>query len=219
LSPTRARYPTGTPCWFDLVADEPARAAEYYAALLGWEITTGHVTEAPYLVARIDGRTVAGISMRTADGPPPGWVVYFACPDVVDLSDRIGAAGGQVVTAAADEGADGTSVVFRDPAGAIAGGWQPGRVAGAGLTGEPSSVVAAELHTSDPAGSKRFYRVVVGVDFNRPTATCALSDDGRSRWAPNFASPRPASRAESRPRPGRQRDPWGAEYVISPIPD
>jgi predicted enzyme related to lactoylglutathione lyase len=161
--PDVASFEPGAPCWLDLVAIDPEIARDFYTALFGWQISAGHATETSYLVARQDGRAVAGIRAATSEGPPPGWTVYFSCTETADLSQRIRAGGGHLVTAAASEGDDGVALTFRDPQGAVAGGWRPGRVAGARRIGEPATWLGSELITSDLAAAVAFYTAVLPI--------------------------------------------------------
>jgi uncharacterized protein len=165
--PEVASYPPGAPCWMDLVATDRDAARDFYAELFGWGITQGHTTDPPYLVARQAGRTVAGISLATADGPPPGWTTYFSCADAADLSRRVRVGGGTVITPPAAEEDDGAVTTFRDPQGAVVGGWRPGRVAGAQLAGEPISLIWSELHTVDVATAIDFYEAILPLRSHR----------------------------------------------------
>jgi predicted enzyme related to lactoylglutathione lyase len=176
-------YPPGHACWFDLVTHDPAAASTFYSALSGWQITPGFASATPYLVARIGGRTVAGISTAHPGGPPTGWTVYFACSDAFALSRLVERAGGTVLTRPAVEGADGASVTFRDPAGAVAGAWQAGRVAGAQLSAA-ATVSRVELCTTSIAVSQRFYPAVFGVDVHADEMAEVAT--GPSRWVPYF---------------------------------
>lgn len=193
---TAPLYAVGTPCWFDLVSDDPRRTADFYSGLFQWDIASGHATDVPYLIARVGRRTVAGISSRPAHGPPAGWMIYFACDDVRDVAARTAAAGGAVLVPPAAEGAhgadradgaDGAFLTFRDAAGAIAGAWQPGRVVGAESVGEPASFGHAELRTADVSGASAFYREV----FHRSDDAAGAvrveirpEPAARSRWIP-----------------------------------
>ena len=59
---------------------------------------------------------------------------------------------------------EGRMAVFADPAGAVIGIWQPGRMKGAGLVNEEGTLGWNELVTSDVEGSKAFYAAVFGWD-------------------------------------------------------
>ncbi len=167
-------YPPGAPCWMDLVATDRGRARSFYSALFGWDISDGHATDAAYLVARQGGRTVAGISEHRAGGPPPGWLTYFSCLDAGEVARRVIDAGGDLITAPIPEGRDGAVTVFRDPSGATAGGWQPGRVAGAELDREPGARLFTELRTPEVDAAADFYTAILPLDASADAPVAPL---------------------------------------------
>jgi predicted enzyme related to lactoylglutathione lyase len=193
-------YPAGTPCWFDLVATDREAARDFYGELFGWSFTEGRATESPYLVARIGGLTVAGISVRTDDGPAPGWLTYLACPDAGSLNQRVAAAGATMLTPFADEAGDGAVATVRDVQGAVFGAWRGGRVAGAQLVGEPGAPFGADLLTSDLQAAISFYRSLFPYDVQfdggsratlglagRMAASITTVPASGSSWRPCFA--------------------------------
>jgi predicted enzyme related to lactoylglutathione lyase len=69
-----------------LTVPDPDRAADFYAAVLGWEYEPGH---AP------GGRSVVGQSLPLGIGRgEPGWHLSYAVDDVAAAVDRVRAAGG-----------------------------------------------------------------------------------------------------------------------------
>jgi predicted enzyme related to lactoylglutathione lyase len=69
-----------------LTVPAPDRAAEFYAAVLGWEYEPGSVP---------GGRNVVGQSLPLGIGPgEPGWHLSYAVDDVAAAVDRVRAAGG-----------------------------------------------------------------------------------------------------------------------------
>jgi predicted enzyme related to lactoylglutathione lyase len=70
-----------------LTVPDPDRAADFYAAVLGWEYSPGY---AP------GGRTVEGQSLGLGIGPgEPGWHLSYAVDDVAAAVERVRAAGGR----------------------------------------------------------------------------------------------------------------------------
>ena len=159
-------YPPGAPCWMDLVAADRDEARRFYTGLFGWDISEG---SRDYLIARLGGRTVAGMSVHPDDGLPPGWTTYFSCPNAGELARGVTAAGGEVITLPAAEEGDGAVTTFRDPTGAVAGGWRAGRVAGAQLVREPGTLLFSELRTSEVDVAADFYAAVLPLQVTRPT--------------------------------------------------
>ena len=56
-------YEPGTPSWVDLGSPDPAKAADFYDALFGWEaVSQGSVEETGgYMMFRLDGKDVGGL--------------------------------------------------------------------------------------------------------------------------------------------------------------
>ena len=200
--PERSTYLPGEPCWVDLVATDRDMARTFYADVFGWEISEGHASDSPYLVARLRGRTVAGISNHGADGPlhqDAGWTVYFCCDDVAALSRRVEAAGGRTVSAPLAEGGDGNVTTFRDPQDAVAGGWTPGRSSGAQLVDEAFALAWCALLTPDAEAAARFYAAALEVAMSPsdggyradPPASVGIEQTPgiSAHWLPHFAVP------------------------------
>ncbi len=179
MSTDEQPYAPGAACWIDLVATDRDVARAFYAELFDWEITEGHATDVPYLVARHRGATVAGISIHTPVGPPPGWLTYFAGTDLAELAALIRAEGGALIGPPATEGDDGISITFRDNRGGAAGAWQAGRVLGAQQRGGPGAWLTSELLTDDALAATAFYRRVFG-----PGRWAARTRAGRQEWLP-----------------------------------
>ncbi|HZB48989.1 MAG TPA: VOC family protein, partial [Mycobacteriales bacterium] len=69
-----------------LTVPDPDRAADFYAAVLGWEYEPGYVP---------GGRTVVGQSLPLGiGGGEPGWHLSYAVDDVAAAVERVRAAGG-----------------------------------------------------------------------------------------------------------------------------
>jgi predicted enzyme related to lactoylglutathione lyase len=103
----------GSACWFDLGVTDTGRAADFYSALLGWEIAPPD--DSGYRVASLNGRLVAALGPAEDPGPPY-WTVYHHTRDAAATASAVKAAGGTVVTPAARVGELGISATVRDPA-------------------------------------------------------------------------------------------------------
>lgn len=92
---------------------DPAAAAEFYAALLGWEIDQVQSEPAPYWGITNQGWLNGGI-MGLAPPAPPNWLVYFTSEDV-DGSDALIVELGGAVVVPPMEIPGGRILVARDP--------------------------------------------------------------------------------------------------------
>ncbi|BAL91580.1 hypothetical protein AMIS_63600 [Actinoplanes missouriensis 431] len=72
-------YAPLTPCWVELASADPARAAEFYGELFGWESAGDRF--------KLGGRAVAGLS-RSMPERPDGWLTHLSTPDPTRRSSR-----------------------------------------------------------------------------------------------------------------------------------
>ncbi|MEU8687911.1 VOC family protein [Streptomyces sp. NPDC048665] len=177
-------YPTGAPCWVDLMAKDQLAALDFYCDLFGWQGQAGLAESGGYAVCELGGKAVAGI----APAPPPAsategasaqramWISYLATADAEATQDAITAAGGTLLIPVMDGGALGRMLLARDPQGAVFGVWQPGEFSGAQVVDESGALVWNELHTDDVHAATRFYQEVFGTGVERTPGT-------DSRWA------------------------------------
>lgn len=179
--PRRTSYPPGTPCWVDLGSPDPAAAAEFYGALLGWSVEFDARPEAGgYGQFTLRGERVAGIGPQTSPEMPPFWAVYFATADVDATAEAVTAAGGQVIAGPMDVFTAGRLAVFADTNGTFVSAWQAIDHQGCGLVNEPGTFVWNELATPDPQRSADFYSAAFGLDADTgERGGVNLSVDGR----------------------------------------
>ena len=83
-------WPSGTPCWIDLIVDDPEATRRFYADALGWRFTEPRTDLADYATALVGGRRVAGVSRAThrMRDVPHAWMVYLST-DVADPSSEL----------------------------------------------------------------------------------------------------------------------------------
>jgi uncharacterized protein len=82
----------GSLTWNDLATPDPAAAAAFYSALLGWEVTE----RAPgYSTIANEGRSNGGIRHET--DLPPHWLPFFTTESVTEAMTAAGEAGGEVL--------------------------------------------------------------------------------------------------------------------------
>jgi predicted enzyme related to lactoylglutathione lyase len=182
----------GAPAWVTLEAPDAQKAAEFYAALFGWNPLTGAPDSDGFRVYSLRGKPVA--AFRTAEGRP-AWRTYIKVTDIERTSREVAMAGGSVTTAPSRMDGRSLTAVFADPAGVAVGAWQADEHSDSVAAKEPNTYVWGELITDDVEASASFYRKVFGWDL------AAVSPDdpsGRRDWilrerAIGALFPRPAT--------------------------
>jgi predicted enzyme related to lactoylglutathione lyase len=117
---------------------------------------------APYALARLRGRDVAGIATAPDVDLPPAWITEVR---TADLSATVGAvrdAGGEALNVEVDFGPIGKLGVFTDPGGAAFCAWEAGDREGAQRVNEPGAWSMSALQTDDAERAARFYGAVFG---------------------------------------------------------
>jgi predicted enzyme related to lactoylglutathione lyase len=161
----RDGYLPGVPCWVDTDQTDPAKAAEFYGGLFGWELEESMPAggEGSYLIARLRGGDVGAISSMPADGPPtPTWNTYVWVEDADATAKQVEAAGGSVLVEPFDIGDAGRMAVFADTEGAVFNVWQAREHRGSKVVNEHGAVIFNGLATRDLAAAERFYGAVFG---------------------------------------------------------
>jgi predicted enzyme related to lactoylglutathione lyase len=166
--PTRDEaWPTGTPCWIDVMVTDPGAARAFYSALFGWDIQDGPPEAGGYLMCMMNGRPVAAISPKPESNPFPNvWSTYLASDDVDATIARAAAAGSQIMMEPMDVMTAGRMGFAMDPTGAPYGIWQAGDHLGVGVYNEPGTLVWNELMTRDYEGAKAFYGTIFGYTYD-----------------------------------------------------
>lgn len=158
--------------WYELMTPDPAGAARFYGAVVGWTIaSTGEQTAGGVdyrMVGRSDGGNAGGVLAINADmiagGARPLWIGYIHTPDVDAAVEAIKADGGSVQMAAMDIPV-GRIAMVTDPQGAAFYIMDP--VPPPGMEGMESDVFSVdrpqhirwnELATSDPDAAITFYK-------------------------------------------------------------
>ena len=154
----RTSYEPGIPCWVDLGAPDIDGAAEFYAALFGWEHRGGGERRADRRLPAGDAAGQAGRRGDAADagGPATGLEhLRLGRRTPMRPRPRLREAGGSVMAEPMDVLDLGRMAVFADPTGAVFGIWQPGTFVGAELVNEASALTWNELNTRDAARPPR----------------------------------------------------------------
>lgn len=158
--------PVGAPIWFDLMSSDPARAAEFYQAIFGWELEgPAHPEFGGYQNFTRNGKRVAGLMPHVGETGEPSniWSVYLHTDDSAATVKAIDAAGGSVMVPPMPVGDLGSMMVASDSAGAVIGFWQPGTHVGFTAWGEHGAPYWFECQSKDYEKSLAFYPEVVGA--------------------------------------------------------
>ena len=161
----RDGYIPGVPCWVDTNQTDPAKAAEFYGGLFGWELEESMPEGAPgsYLTARIRGGEVGAVSSIPEGAPPvPVWNTYVWVDDADVTAKKVVEAGGSVLSEPFDIPGAGRMAIFADTEGAVFSVWQPREHRGSKVVNEHGAVIFNGLASRDVAAAERFYGQVFG---------------------------------------------------------
>lgn len=138
----------GTPCWVGLATDEPATAAAFYAAVLGWQIEDLGPDMGGYHLCRVDGALIAGIGHKAETLPDrPLWMVDLQTPDLDGCLAAWLERGARILTPPHDTPGMGRFAFLADPYGAPFGLWEPGPFPGFEAVGPPGTPCWFEVNT------------------------------------------------------------------------
>ena len=161
----RDGYIPGVPCWVDTNQPNPAKAAEFYGGLFGWELQESMPEGAPgsYLTARLHGGEVGAVA-STPEGAPPvaAWNTYLWVDDADATAKQVVQAGGSVLAEPFDIPGAGRMATFADTEGAVFSVWQPREHRGSKVVNEHGAVIFNGLASRDVAAAERFYGEVFG---------------------------------------------------------
>jgi predicted enzyme related to lactoylglutathione lyase len=158
--------------WYELMTSDPAGAARFYGAVVGWTIATTRDPAAGdmdyRMIGRRDGGNAGGVLALNADmiagGARPIWLGYLHTPDVDAAVAAISADGGAVQMPAMDIPV-GRIAMVTDPQGAPFYIMDPNPPPGMeGMESDVFSVTEAqhvrwnELSTTDPDAAIAFYK-------------------------------------------------------------
>lgn len=117
----------GTFCWHQLLAKDPAGAAEFYGALLPWTIFAVDMGEmGTYHLLKRGGADAGGmLTMPQGAEGPSSWLPYVAVEDVDGTTDRVGELGGRIFVPPSDIPGVGRFSVTADPTGASIALYKP----------------------------------------------------------------------------------------------
>ncbi len=158
--------------WYELMTPDPAGAARFYGAVVGWTIAADRdpaAGDVDYrMIGRGDGGNAGGVLALNADmlagGARPAWLGYLEVADVDATVAAIEADGGAVHMPATDLPV-GRIAMVSDPQGAVFYVMDP--IPPEGMETQESDVFSVteaqhmrwnELATSDPGAAVSFYK-------------------------------------------------------------
>lgn len=176
MSVRETPWPLGTPCWPDLMCDDPRAAARTYATLFGWEVEEG---PDGYLLMLRDGLRVAGIGPKPPTAPWPAvWTTYLAVDDTDRVATLEQEQGAEQLLRPTDIPGLARIALLVDPTGAHHGLWQAAPGVGAERYNEHGSLVWNELMVRDHEEAMGFYGEVFGHSYE-----VIEEDDGSFAYA------------------------------------
>lgn len=164
MSTRTSPWPSGVPCWADVMATDVRASGRFYAAVFGWQVPEPEEQWGDYVTAEAGGQLVAGIG-PVQPGAPAAWTLYLATDDVEGTVARAAERGGSVIGPVTDVGPLGRMAIVADPAGAVFGLWQAGTMIGASLVNEPGGLVWEDLRSTDPEAARSFYGALFGYEY------------------------------------------------------
>ncbi|GHO93377.1 putative glyoxylase CFP32 [Reticulibacter mediterranei] len=153
-------FPYGTPTWIDLGSHDIGASVAFYTNLFGWEANTVEQSGG-YRMFSCEGKIVAGIHQLQDRSLSPQWMTYISTDNATRTTNRIEAAGGQVLMER-DIADEMSMMVFRDTVGAVCGVFQGRLFNGAHVFNQPVSLTFNLLMTRQPHAAKSFYAHIFG---------------------------------------------------------
>ena len=160
---TTTSYAPGEPNWVDVMSPDVAASTAFYHGVFGWNALELGEDAGGYVMFELGGSIAAAVG-PLQEGAHPAWMVYFNSVDVDATAASVTAAGGQVVAPPFDVLDQGRMAVFADPTGAFFSVWQPMKMPGLGIKGEPNTYGWCELNTRGVDRAAEFYKSVFGWD-------------------------------------------------------
>jgi len=109
----------GRPVWTELLTDDAAAAATFYAELGGYDVNTVDRRGGQYTLLASDGKNRAGILKKPSEKVEPVWLTYFGVDDPAAAAVLAESLGGKIILPASQELRDGTMAIVTDPSGAV----------------------------------------------------------------------------------------------------
>lgn len=127
MSDNQIQPQAGEFCWNELMTDDPAKAKEFYSALLGWEHNDIDMGDFTYTMFKKGDKELGGM-MKTPQEEgqviPPHWMSYIMVEDVAQYMKKAEELGATVVVPVTPVADFGKLVVLTDPTGATIALWE-----------------------------------------------------------------------------------------------
>ena len=165
MSVRTSAWPSGVPCWADVMATDVRASGAFYSAVFGWTVPEPEEQWGGYVTAEADGQAVAGLG-PVQGGAPPAWTLYLATDDADRTVATAQEHGGTVLGPVMEVGPLGRMAILADPTGAVFGLWQAGSMIGATRVNEPGGLVWEDLRSTDPESARSFYGALFGYAYD-----------------------------------------------------
>ena len=110
----------GRVVWTELLADDPAGAADFYASMAGYDVRTIERRGGEYTLLSSDGIDRAGVFEKPTDGEAESvWLTTFGVEDPAVAAAKAESLGGTILLPVSPDLRDGTTAVITDPSGAV----------------------------------------------------------------------------------------------------
>ncbi len=156
-------YTSGRFVWHELVAKDLDKAQAFYSELFNWKIESVDMPGGmKYLMVKVGEQAVAGLVEPQMDGVPNHWLPYISMEDISGATQRAKDNGATIHVDEMNVGI-GIFTIMQDPQGGVVALWK-------GAEGDPAEVDQPgvgtfcwdTLNSTDVAGSKDFYKKVIG---------------------------------------------------------
>lgn len=176
--------------WYELMTDDVAAAAAFYARVVGWRAVDSGLPGPGYHYLSIAGENVGGLMQIPAEarsaGARPAWFPYLQVGDVAASVEAIAADGGTVYMPPTDVPGVGRFAMLADPQGAA---FYVMRPAGEGPSRSYDPQLGGhcgwnELRTPDPDAAQAFYRRHFGWGEAGALPAAFVAEPGatRAQW-------------------------------------
>jgi predicted enzyme related to lactoylglutathione lyase len=123
--PKPSSHQPGWSTWNEVVSDDPAASARFFAGVFGWQTQESDMGGQKYIIFS-DGKDQVAGAMKAPDGVAPHWLSYWETSDLDRSLAKVKERGGQVTMPPMSVPGIGRFAVAVDPMGAAFALHQPG---------------------------------------------------------------------------------------------
>ena len=117
---------TGTFCWNELVSSDPAKSAEFYTAIGGFDVKSMDMPGmGTYTTLESDGKPRAGVVKPPMDGVPQMWTPYVQVTNADQTAEKAKKLGATILVPPTSVPTVGRFAILSDPQGGVIGILQP----------------------------------------------------------------------------------------------